>query len=333
MEVVVVLERADTEIMSERAVYRTRFAPSPTGALHLGNARTFLLSWLRARSQGGEILMRMEDLDHPRVKIEKVEQVYADLRWLGLDWDGEIMVQSRRVEIYREIFKVLQQKGLVYPCFCSRADIQAAQSAPNLGDDLVYPNICRDNKSNIKAVAAERGCAWRFNLQDCRILKYYDNFLGWREADIRRTSGDFVVARTAASGLISVAYQLACVIDDHESAVTEVIRADDLVNSTFRQRMLYKALGYGFPEFLHVPLVIGNDGRRLAKRHGDSRISCLRARGQRPERLLGWLGQTCGLCAKGEEVELGELLSRFELGLIPKSRVTVTAADLEYLGF
>ncbi len=319
--------------MSERAVYRTRLAPSPTGALHLGNARTFLLTWLRARSQGGEVVMRMEDLDHPRVKAEKVEQAYADLHWLGLNWDGQILVQSRRKKIYREIFDKLCRREMVYPCFCSRADIQAAQSAPNLGDDLVYPNTCRGNNTKINAVMAERGCAWRFNLGASRILKYYDNFMGWQEADITRTSGDFVIARTTVSGLVNVAYQLACVIDDNESGITEVIRADDLVNSTFRQIELYKALDYSVPEFLHLPLVIGADGRRLAKRHGDSRLSCLRARGQRPQRLLGWLGYTCGLCPEGAEVELDELLSVFDINLIPKSRVIVTAADLEYLGF
>ena len=315
--------------------YVTRFAPSPTGALHLGNARTFLLTWLRARSKGGKILMRMEDLDHPRVKREKVAQVYADLAWLGLDWDGEILVQSERSAVYRREFERLRESGVLYPCFCSRADIQAAQSAPNLGEDMVYPNICRPGVKNGAAAAltADSRCAWRFNIGSGGESSYYDNFYGLQSTDLLRSSGDFVVARQEGSKEIKVSYQLACVVDDHATGITEVVRADDLINSTFRQLELYRALGYTVPEFLHLPLVVGEDGRRLAKRHGDSRISCLRLGGVRPERVLGWLGWTCGLCVDAGEIELEQLLERFSLELLPAAKVKVTVEDLQYLGF
>ncbi len=313
--------------------YVTRLAPSPTGALHLGNARTFLLNWLRARSKGGRILLRLEDLDHPRVKPERVEQVYADLRWLGLEWDGEALVQSRRLVVYQAEFVRLLKQHRLYPCSCSRADIQAAQSAPNLGEDMVYPNTCRGRYGTAAAVVNTSGNrAWRFNLGVTRHVEYNDVFLGAQEVDLSRSSGDFVVAREE-EGIIKVAYQLACVVDDHATGITEVVRADDLVNSTFRQLELARALGYTSPEYLHLPLVVGADGRRLAKRHGDSRISVLRRKGVSPERLLGWLGESCGLCTRTEAVSLELLLERFALDCIPKNKVVVTAEDLKYLGF
>ena len=313
--------------------YITRFAPSPTGALHLGNARTFLITWLRARSKGGAILMRMEDLDHPRVKREKIEQAYDDLTWLGLDWDGQIIVQSERTEIYSEEFEKLKSFGKLYKCLCSRADIQNAQSAPNLGDDLVYSNKCRlQNNLNTAMPESCKG-AWRFNIADTSELTYYDNFMGEQKVDLSRSSGDFVICREDDTGTIKISYQLACVIDDHYTGITEVVRADDLVNSTFRQIELYKALGYNIPEFLHLPLVVGEDGRRLAKRHGDSRISCLRKKRVSPKKILGWLGWSCGFCSKGVELDLKELLVLFNLDMISRDKVVVGSNDLKYLGF
>ena len=313
--------------------YITRFAPSPTGALHLGNARTFLISWLRARSRGGSILMRMEDLDHPRVKREKIAQVYDDLKWLGLDWDGEVIVQSERTESYLAEFEKLRLLGKLYKCFCSRSDIKNAQSAPNLGDDLVYLNKCRpQNKSNVVISENSKG-AWRFNIGDTSELIYQDNFMGEQKVDLSKSSGDFVICREENTGIMKISYQLACVIDDHYSGITEVIRADDLVNSTFRQIELYKALGYKIPEFLHLPLVVGEDGRRLAKRHGDSRISCLKRNRVSPKKILGWLGWSCGFCQKGVELELKDLLELFNLELIPRGKVVVGSSDLKYLGF
>ena len=313
--------------------YITRFAPSPTGALHLGNARTFLITWLRARSKGGSVLMRMEDLDHPRVKREKIEQAYEDLTWLGLDWDGQIIVQSERTEIYSKEFEKLKYLGKLYKCFCSRADIQNAQSAPNLGDDLVYSNKCRPQNNLNIAMSESRKGAWRFNIAATSELAYYDNFMGVQKVDLSKSSGDFVICREDDTGAIKISYQLACVIDDHYTGITEVIRADDLVNSTFRQIELYKALGYNIPEFLHLPLVVGEDGRRLAKRHGDSRISWLRKNRVSPKKILGWLGWSCGFCSKGVELDLKELLELFNLDMIPRKKVVVGPNDLKYLGF
>ncbi len=312
--------------------YITRFAPSPTGALHIGNARTFLITWLRARSLGGKVLMRMEDLDHPRVKIKKVEQAYEDLRWLGLDWDDKIVVQSQRNDLYCSEFSRLYRSGLLYPCFCSRADIQAAQSAPHAGEDLVYPNTCRGN--DIDDIDYDKSrLAWRFNIGETSEVTYHDNFYGDQTVNLDMTSGDFVVARQNNSKKISISYQLACVVDDNATGVTEVIRAADLINSTFRQIELYKALGYSIPDFLHLPLVVGSDGRRLAKRHGDSRISCLREKGVSPKVVLGWLGWSCGLCEFGVEIDLNELLQGFDLNCISSKKVIVNESDLKYLGF
>lgn len=318
--------------------YITRLAPSPTGALHLGNARTFLLTWLRAKSKNGKILMRVEDLDHPRVKKDKITQIYEDLHWLGLDWEEPPLIQSQRSAIYQQEFIRLQNTGLVYPCICSRADIESAQSAPNLGDDLVYPNTCRErfqNHDEARHHSNKSSIAWRFNLKNTSSASYTDNFRGDEKTNLNRSSGDFVIARTTRSGELKVSYQLACVIDDYLSGITEVIRADDLVNSTFRQIELYHALTYstGIPDFMHFPLVIGSDGRRLAKRHGDTRISCLRKNNIPAQHLLGWLGWTCGLCKWGESISADNLLDRFHLELIPEKPVIISKNDLEYLGF
>ena len=318
--------------------YVTRLAPSPTGALHLGNARTFLLTWLRAKSKGGRVLMRLEDLDHPRVKKDKISQVYEDLLWMGLDWEGEPLVQSQRNGIYEKAFECLWEAGLIYPCICSRADIESAQSAPNLGDDLVYSNICRGRFASHEAAFEEskkNSIAWRFNIGKRVHVEYIDNFRGKESTDLSLVSGDFVIARTMRNGEVKFSYQLACVVDDYLTGVTEVIRADDLVNSTFRQIELYKALSYvdNMPEFMHLPLVVGKDGRRLAKRHGDTRISCLRQNKVAPELLLGWLGWSCGFCEWGELVSADELRERFVLEDIPKNPLAVEEKDLAYLGF
>lgn len=335
----------------ERKIYVGRLAPSPTGALHLGNARTFLLAWLRCRSRGGRLLLRLEDLDHPRVKPDRVGQVYEDLRWLGLDWDegppastplrggAAGYVQSERAAFYREAFEKLRAEGLVYPCYCTRADVEAAQSAPHEGEELRYPGTCRPRADAIPQSprAAARPAAWRFLTGDGESV-FIDAFYGKQSGRLCDWSGDFVIGKSAVSygpepaEEFAAAYQLAVVADDHAMGVTEVVRAEDLLASTHRQLALYAALGWQAPEFLHAPLVVGADGKRLAKRHGDTRLAALRAAGTPPQRVVGWLAQTCGWARAGEELIPAELLPRFDLQAVPRRRVTVDAAALRALG-
>ncbi len=315
--------------------YVTRLAPSPTGALHLGNARTFLITWLRCRQRGGRLILRVEDLDHPKIKHGAADGIYEDLRWLGIDWDegsvpfdlarvpaqGEVeraardFIQSRRSEVYAQYFRQLRERGLIYPCVCTRADILGAQSAPHPGEELRYPNNCRGRYASEEAAreATGRSPAWRF-VALAGGSCFTDVFCGPQIADLQDFSGDFVVAREAGMP----AYQLAVVVDDHLMNVSEVIRADDLLLSTHRQLALYAVFGWTPPDFLHVPLIVGPDGRRLAKRHGDTRISALRAAGVSPERVIGWLGWSCGLLPSAASAStVRELLPHFDLHKIP----------------
>mgnify|MGYP003292249844 CR=1 FL=1 len=292
--------------------YVGRLAPSPTGALHLGNARTFLIAWLRARSRGGRIVMRMEDLDHPKDKPGAAAQAIEDLKWLGFDWDGEY-VQSERTDLYRAALEKLGDR--VYPCVCSRKDVESAQSAPHAGEQLFYPGVCRGRFAGWAEAKAFKGASpcWRFRVPDNSVVAFDDVFAGRFEQDVSRTLGDFPVARDE----FGAGYTLACVVDDAAMGVTEVIRGDDLLAATPAQILLQRALGLPTPAYCHVPLVTGADGKRLAKRHGDTRIASFRAAGSRPEELLGFLAASCGWAEKGEAVSLADLLPRFTLSTIP----------------
>ena len=308
--------------------YVGRLAPSPTGALHLGNARTFMIAWLRARSQGGRVVFRMEDLDHPRDKPGAAAAAVGDLKWLGFDWDEEY-VQSERKGLYRDALARLHAAGLVYPCVCSRKDVENAQSAPHAGEQLFYPGTCRDRFASWQSAQAflqsnnpPRTPCWRFRVPDGTVVRFDDVFAGPFEQDVSRTLGDFPVARDE----FGAGYTLAVTVDDALMGVTEVIRGDDLLAATPAQILLYRALGYEPPAFCHVPLVVGTDGRRLAKRHGDTRIASYRAAGRSPEELVGRLAATCGW-GDGSPVSLRDLLSLFSLDTIPHAP-TVFAADV-----
>lgn len=296
------------------SAYIGRLAPSPTGALHLGNARTFMIAWLRARACGGRVIFRMEDLDHPRDKPGAASAAVEDLRWLGFDWDEEY-VQSERKDLYREALERLHRDGRVYPCTCSRKDVENAQSAPHAGEQLFYPGTCRGRFASWAEAAdaiAPRTPCWRFRVPDGTVVRFDDVFAGAFEQDVSRTLGDFPVARDA----FGAGYTLAVAVDDALMGVTEVVRGDDLLAATPAQILLYRALGYEPPAFCHVPLVVGTDGRRLAKRHGDTRIASYRAAGRTPEQLLGQLAATCGW-GDGSPVSLRDLLPRFTLETIP----------------
>lgn len=294
---------------------RTRLAPSPTGALHLGNARSFLLAWIWARATGAEVVLRVEDLDGPRTKAGAAEQAIEDLAWLGLDWDGEALWQSTRTAAYEAALGGLRERGQVYPCACTRKEIEAARSAPNEGELRArYPGTCRDRDP---LELSGEGHAWRLRVAAGREVTFVDEFRGPEREIPAETEGDFVIAKKTGEA----AYQLAVVVDDAHQEISHVIRGDDLVPSTHLQLLLYEALGLPLPTFVHVPLVRGADGRRLAKRHGDTRIATYREAGVAPERVLGLLGSWSGL-SKLEPTPLSELVSAFSWDQLPRGDVT-----------
>ncbi len=309
-----------------------RLAPSPTGALHLGNARTFLIAWLSIRSRGGRLRLRIEDLDHPKVKPEATRQALDDLRWLGLDWDGPAVVQSARIPMYRAALAALETQGMVYPCTCSRSDVEAAQSAPHAADHGPrYAGLCaavgRSFAEAARHLPAGRLPAWRFRTPD-RTVVFQDGFAGPQVDNVHRTAGDFVLARHPDGA----GYMLAVVVDDADMGVTEILRGDDLIPATPRQVLLQEALGLPRPTYVHVPLVVSEDGRRLAKRHGDTRLSTLRGQGLAPEKVVGLLAWWCGWAEWGEHLSATDLLSRYALSQLPRTPVVLTAPVRDYLG-
>jgi glutamyl-tRNA synthetase len=305
-----------------------RLAPSPTGAQHVGNARTCLIAWLSARAQGGRIVLRVEDIDSPRIKPGAAEQALDDLRWLGLDWDGEPLVQTRRLPLYQAALRRLQDRELVYPCTCTRGDIDRAASAPHADHEgPVYPGTCAGRRAADAAGLGDRPLAWRFRVGESPA--FHDRFRGPTHIDLRHAGGDFVVWKSAGTP----AYQLAVVVDDAAQGVTEVVRGGDLIPSTPRQILLYEALGLTPPAFAHIPLVVGADGRRLAKRHGDTRLAAWRAAGVKPEALLGLLAWSCGWLPRPEPIAVRDLLPCFRLDAIPPRPFVVTAALLRRLGY
>jgi len=234
-----------------------RFAPSPTGPLHLGSLVAAIGSWLFARKENGRWLVRMEDIDTPRVVPGSAEEILAALRRYALEWDGEVVWQSQRTALYERALNELRAKGLVYDCACSRADLARAASAP-LGSEPVYPGTCRNGIASGKAARAIR-----FRVPD-EIIAFDDLVVGHQQENVAEGTGDFVVRR--ADGLF--AYQLAVVVDDAEQGVTQVVRGADLLASTPRQIALQRALGYSTPAYAHLPLVVNPDGSKLGKRDG-----------------------------------------------------------------
>lgn len=320
--------------MSESsAPYVGRLAPSPTGALHLGNVRTFLIAWLRARQKRGRLVLRIEDLDHPRDKPGATGALVEDLRWLGFDWDEEV-VQSARKADYAAALAKLQTLGMVYPCICSRRDVENAQSAPHAGEQLFYSGVCRGRFASwaeAAATIAPRVPCWRFNLsawlarrpEDAEIV--VPELFATVSPPMRpgETLGDFPLAREAEGA----GYTLAVVVDDADEGVTEVVRGDDLLPATPSQIILQHALGLPTPSYLHVPLMVGPDGRRLAKRHGDTRIAYYRRQGATPQRILGFLARTCGWDAPPEGVSLQALLPVFDLQRLSHSPTLMKQSD------
>lgn len=303
---------------------RGRLAPSPTGVLHLGNARSFLLAWLDARARGGEIVLRIEDLDGPRVKTGAEAAALEDLRWLGLDWDGAPLRQSERSAHYAAALRRLAAAGLAYPCVCSRKDVESAASAPHAGEDgPIYPGSCRGRFADAEAARAQGGrpAAWRFRVPEPGDprgqIEVEDRLRGRLRWDAGRDLGDFVIVKSDGVA----AYQLAVVVDDAAQGVNAVVRGDDLLASAARQTMLQAALGLPTPRYAHLPLVVGADGRRLAKRHGDTSLRHFRADGVSAAAIVGWLAQVSGLRADATPCTPHELLDGFALERVPLSPV------------
>jgi glutamyl-tRNA synthetase len=314
---------------SRTGLARGRLAPSPTGAQHIGNARSYLIAWLSARARGGRVLLRVEDIDSPRVKPGAARQILEDLRWLGLDWDEGPVTQTERLPLYEAVLRRLQAEERVYPCTCTRSDVERAASAPHAEHEGgTYPGTCSPRCVADAASVGGRPFCWRFRVPT-ESVAFDDGFRGPACVEMRGPRDDFVVWKSAGSP----AYQLAVVADDADLGVTEVVRGDDLVPSTPRQLLLYRALGLQPPAFTHVPLVVGPDGRRLAKRHGDTRLSALRAAGVRPEMLVGLLAWSCGWIETIRPVGAAELLPLFRLGAIPPVPFVLTPELLRGIGY
>ena len=273
----------------------TRLAPTPSGALHVGNARTFLVNWAMARNEGWRIVMRLEDLDSGRMRPGAHEASLEDLRWLGIDWDGEPVVQSRDLAPYRAALDRLAQAGLVFRCDRSRAEIRTAASAPHAEDgETRYPPELRPPEPWPRAISAwEANHRLRMDPATAPEARerVHDGFLGDHTFDPGLESGDLVVW----TRLGVPAYQLAVVVDDARHGVTDVVRGDDLLASAARQQVIARALGVAHARWWHVPLVYGDDGKRLAKRHGAHSLAQIRTDGIAPERVIGWCAWSLGL--------------------------------------
>lgn len=304
-----------------------RLAPSPTGYLHLGNARSFLLAWLQARSVGGTILLRIEDLDQVRAVPDADREIVRDLDWLGLDWDNELTpeyYQSNRFDLYHSALEHLEERGLLYPCYCSRKELAEAMSAPHHPAGR-YPGTCRNLASGEQQRRAiDKDPALRFRVAPDQVVGFDDLIRGPIRTDVYRETGDFIVAR--ADGLPG--YQLAVVLDDIAMGITHVLRGDDLLDSTPRQILLYQTFGATPPLYAHVPLILGPDGKRLAKRHGSVSIAEIRRAGYRPEEVIARLARSCGLHRGTEAVTAAELIGEFAVEKITPRETRLSSADL-----
>lgn len=271
------------------SAYRGRLAPSPTGHLHLGHARTFWTAQKRADQSAGTLVLRNEDIDRQRCKPDLIDAMFEDLRWFGFEWHEGPDVggpygpysQSQRYDLYRDALEQLKRAGMAYPCTCSRRDIQAAASAPQGADDeLIYPGTCRERRE-IGAQPSNVGVSWRFRVPDGERIEFVDGAMGRRRFTAGQDFGDFVIWRNDDVP----AYQLAVVVDDAAMEITEVVRGADLLVSTARQLLLYRALGLRAPAFFHCPLMRDENGVRLAKRNEAFSLRTLRQRGQSPNSL------------------------------------------------
>lgn len=299
-----------------------RFAPSPSGRMHLGNALSAMLAWLSAKHQGGEILLRIEDLDPARSKAEYAQGIMDDFRWLGLLWDRRATDQSKRGEAYAAALRQLEQMYLIYPCYCSRDQLHAA-SAPHASDGrVIYAGTCRNLTPEQRAVMTKKP-SLRIRLPD-REISFRDGLQGDVTMNLQREFGDIILRR--ADGV--AAYQLAVVVDDGTQGVTEVVRGRDLLSSTPVQLFLYELLGLTPPRFYHVPMLLAPDGRRLSKRDRDLDFGYLRQHFS-PEEIIGLLAHLAGLLERWEPVSARELACDFSWSRVKQSDIILDPRLLE----
>ena len=291
-----------------------RFAPTPSGRMHLGNVFAALIAWLSVRSRGGGLILRMEDLDTQRTSTEFAEILRQDLNWLGLDWDHETAPQSQRSAVYDRYFARLEQLGLLYPCYCTRSTLHSV-NAPHLSDGTyVYPGTCR-NLTEAEKAAFGRDPAWRVKVPD-RDYQLTDLCQGPFRQKLSADCGDFVVRR--ADGVY--VYQLAVTVDDGEAGVTEVVRGVDLLGSAPRQMYLQELFGFSQPQYGHVPLLVAPDGRRLSKRDRDLDLGALRLH-KKPEEIIGALAHSSGLLPHYEPISARELATVFSWDNLKKENI------------
>lgn len=308
--------------MTKFNLMRGRFAPSPTGEMHLGNIWTALLAWLEVRAAGGHMVLRMEDLDPDRSRSCYADGIIEDLKWLGLDWDEgpdiggpyKPYCQDERRELYQLALERLEAAGFIYPCYCTRAELAA--SAPHAGEgERIYPGTCR---SGPKAGREGRNPSLRLMVPS-EAVEFIDRIKGKVIRNVGEQSGDFVVRRSDGVH----AYQLAVVVDDAAMHISHVLRGDDLLDSTPKQLLLYRLLGLKAPSFAHVPLLLGEDGHRLSKRHGDLSVGSLRRRGAQPASLIGYLAWQAGLIDRYRPISAMELKDCFNIKRLPLNPVVV----------
>ena len=298
-----------------------RFAPTPSGRMHLGNVFAAMIAWLSVRSKGGSLVLRMEDLDRPRTSDERAQLLRDDLTWLGLDWDHETAPQSRRDDVYRRYFEQLMDRGLLYPCYCTRSQLHNV-NAPHLSDGTyIYPGTCRHLTSDQRA-AFQRSPSWRVKVPD-RVWTVEDLAQGTVTQNLISDCGDFVVRRS--DGLF--VYQLAVVVDDGEAGVTEVVRGMDLLGSAPRQMYLQELFGFQHPTYGHVPMLLAPDGRRLSKRDKDLDLGYLRGH-ITAEALLGFLAYAAGLIEKPQKISARELAGAFSWDKLRKEAICVDGASM-----
>lgn len=294
-----------------------RFAPTPSGRMHLGNVFAAMIAWLSVKSKNGEMVLRMEDLDTLRTSAEFAEVLRQDLKWLGLTWDRETPPQSSRSAVYDRYFEMLREKDLLYPCFCTRSQLHSV-NAPHLSDGTyVYPGTCRDLSAAEIAAYGKEG-AWRVKVPD-RVWTFTDLGQGEYRQNLSTDCGDFVVRR--ADGVY--VYQLAVTVDDGEAGITEVVRGMDLLSSAPRQMYLQELLGFSHPAYGHVPMLLSADGRRLSKRDKDLDLGALRQR-MTAVQLLGALAYAGGLIDKPESVSPEELAKEFCWEKLKKEDICLT---------
>ena len=295
-----------------------RFAPTPSGRMHLGNVFAALIAWLSVRSRNGEMVLRMEDLDTQRTSMEFAETLRKDLAWLGLDYDREQVPQSLRSKAYDGYFEILRDKGLLYPCYCTRSQLHGV-NAPHLSDGTyVYPGTCR----NLKDPPKNKIPSWRIMVPD-KLWTVDDKVQGHYELNLATECGDMVVRR--ADGVY--VYQLAVTVDDGEAGVTEVVRGMDLLSSAPRQMYLQELFGFAHPEYGHVPMLMAEDGRRLSKRDRDLDLGELQKR-IKPEQLIGSLAHASGLIDVPQRISAAELAKEFSWNRLKKEDIYINQQKL-----